>query len=83
MRVPDRNRVLQDLRVAGVEAGIHFPVPIHLQKSFDWLDLGPGSFPETERAAREILSLPEFPEITVAQQERVVEVLRRSVSQVS
>jgi dTDP-4-amino-4,6-dideoxygalactose transaminase len=75
VRVPDRDRVLKELHAAGIGAGIHYPVPIHLTKAFAGLEYAPGAFPVAERTARELLSLPLFPEITAAQQERVVSVL--------
>ena len=75
VRVPDRDRVLKELQAAGIGAGIHYPVPIHLTPAFAGLGYAPGAFPVAERSARELLSLPLFAEITVAQQERVVSVL--------
>jgi dTDP-4-amino-4,6-dideoxygalactose transaminase len=75
IRVADRNRALAALRQAGVEAGIHYPVPIHLQGAFAGLGYRPGDFPVAEQAAREILSLPMHPHLTPLQQERVTEVL--------
>jgi dTDP-4-amino-4,6-dideoxygalactose transaminase len=79
VRVPERDRVLSELGVAGIGAGIHYPTPIHLQPAFRTLGMGPGCFPVTEEAAEEILSLPLFPGITVEQQERVVEELARAL----
>lgn len=79
VRVPDRDRVLKELQAAGIGAGIHYPVPIHLTAAFDWLGYAEGVFPVAERAAREVLSLPLFPEITAEQQERVALVLRAAV----
>jgi dTDP-4-amino-4,6-dideoxygalactose transaminase len=75
VRVPDRDRVLKELHAAGIGAGIHYPVPIHLTPAFAGLGYAERAFPVAERAAGEILSLPLFPEITPAQQERVVSVL--------
>jgi dTDP-4-amino-4,6-dideoxygalactose transaminase len=75
VRVPDRDRVLKELHAAGIGAGIHYPVPIHLTAAFASLGYAQGAFPEAERTARELLSLPIFPEITAEQQERVVSVL--------
>ncbi len=75
VRVADRDRVLKELQAAGVGAGIHYPVPIHLTSAFAGLGYAPGAFPVAERTARELLSLPLFPEITPAQQERVVSAL--------
>lgn len=79
VRVPDRDDVLKELRAAGIGAGIHYPVPIHLTTAFAGLGYPLGAFPVAERAARELLSLPLFPEITVAQQERVISVLISAV----
>lgn len=79
VRLADRNLVLQELQDAGIGVGIHYPVPIHLQKSFSYLGYEEGTFPHTERAAAEILSLPMFAEITLEQQERVAEALLKSI----
>lgn len=75
VRVPDRDRVLKELHAAGIGAGIHYPVPVHLTNAFSHLGYERGAFPVTERVAAEILSLPLFAEITEEQQERVVSVL--------
>jgi dTDP-4-amino-4,6-dideoxygalactose transaminase len=80
VRVRERDRVLERLHAAGVGAGVHYPVPIHLQGAFRALGHRAGDFPTAERSAAEVLSLPLFPEITGAQQERVVEALRRALA---
>ena len=72
-RVPHRDHVLEQLRAAGIEAGIHYPYPIHRTPAFS--DLVKGSFLVSERNTEELLSLPLFPEITALQQERVASVL--------
>ncbi|MDT9592549.1 DegT/DnrJ/EryC1/StrS family aminotransferase [Nocardioides zeae] len=82
VRVPHRDRVWASLREAGVEAGVHYPTPVHLTGAYRHLGLGPGSFPVAERAAGEILSLPLFPQITEAQQERVAACLARALRDV-
>ncbi|MBI5496268.1 MAG: DegT/DnrJ/EryC1/StrS family aminotransferase [Deltaproteobacteria bacterium] len=79
VRVPRRDEVLAALKEAGVGAGIHYPVPIHLQGAFAHLGHKRGAFPVAEQAASEILSLPMFPDITEAQQQYVVDQLRRAV----
>lgn len=79
VRVPDRDRVIKELHAAGIGAGIHYPVPLHLTQALAGLGYPEGAFPVAERVARQILSLPLFPEITPAQQERVVSVLRAAV----
>lgn len=79
VRVAERDRVLQHLNEKGIGAGIHYPIPIHLQGAYAHLGKGAGSFPVAEQAADEILSLPMFAGITAAQQEHVVEVLRQAM----
>jgi len=79
VRAPKRDEVVQKLNADGIGAQVHYPIPIHLQGAFRGLGLGEGSFPVAEKAAREILSLPMFPEITADQQERVVASLRRAL----
>ena len=80
VRVAERDRVLAHLRDNGVGAAIHYPTPIHLTEPFAACAGGPGSFPNAEQVAGEILSLPIYPGITREQQERVVEVLREAVA---
>jgi dTDP-4-amino-4,6-dideoxygalactose transaminase len=79
VRVPQRDVVLERLHEAGIGAGIHYPTPIHLQGAFEYLGHRPGDFPVAEQASEEILSLPLYPGITVEQQERVVNELRKAL----
>lgn len=58
IRDSQRDRLMADLQSGGIGTLIHYPIPIHLQESHRDLGLGPGALPETEKAAREILSLP-------------------------
>jgi len=76
IRTRQRNELLQYLKERDIEAGIHYPVPLHLQPVYKNLDYAKGDFPVTEQAAQEILSLPIYPELTHAQMERVVETMR-------
>lgn len=80
VRVDRRDEVEAHLRAAGIGVGVHYPVPVHLHPPFAHLGKGPGSFPRAEETSARILSLPMFPGITEAQQERVVEVLVEAVS---
>ncbi|WP_406832186.1 DegT/DnrJ/EryC1/StrS family aminotransferase [Pedococcus sp. KACC 23699] len=75
VRVARRDEVLARLHAEGIGAGIHYPVPVHLSPATADLGYAQGAFPVSEQAAHEILSLPMFPGITAAQQERVVDVL--------
>ena len=70
--VEQRDELQSALQARGIETGVHYPVPLHLQKCFQTLGYCPGSLPHTEKAAREVLSLPIFPELTVAEQATVV-----------
>ena len=79
VRVAERDRVLNALHEAGIGAGVHYPIPIHLQGAYAHLGHSEGDFPMAEKAAKEILSLPLFPEITEEQQARVVEVLKATL----
>jgi dTDP-4-amino-4,6-dideoxygalactose transaminase len=82
IRVPERDRVLADLQAAGIGAAIHYPTPIHRTRAFASLgshSAASSRFPVAERTAPELLSLPLYAEITATQQERVVEVLAKSL----
>jgi dTDP-4-amino-4,6-dideoxygalactose transaminase len=74
-----RDDILAQLNADGIGAGLHYPVPVHLTPAFAGLGYHPGDFPHAEKAAGEILTLPLFPQITAAQQERVVESLKSAL----
>lgn len=75
--LPQRNTALERLQSAGIGAGIHYPVPVHLQKAYARHGAGQGSLPVTEALCSEFLSLPMFPELTAEQAQRVVSVLQK------
>jgi dTDP-4-amino-4,6-dideoxygalactose transaminase len=64
VRTPQRDRLLEGLAKRGISAGIHYPVPLHLQIAYKHMGLGVGTYPAAERAAGEIASLPMYPELT-------------------
>jgi dTDP-4-amino-4,6-dideoxygalactose transaminase len=70
-----RDWLKQQLQDAGVTTIIYYPIPIHRQPAYADLGYGPGSLPITERLCAEVLSLPIFPELSEAQQQRVIEVV--------
>jgi dTDP-4-amino-4,6-dideoxygalactose transaminase len=77
VRFADREGLMSHLKDAGIGTGIHYPIPLHLQKAYVSLGYRAGDFPVTERVAREILSLPMFPQLGAEQQATIVdEVLR-------
>ena len=73
IRVANRAELQRQLADAGIDTGIHYPVPLHLQKAYEELGYNPGDFPIAECLSGEILSLPMFPGLTKDQQERVAE----------
>lgn len=79
VQVDERDQVKSRLEYTGVESGIHYPVPLHLQPAYGELGYGTGDFPAAERRAGRILSLPMFPELAPEQRARVVEALEHSV----
>ena len=77
VRTGDRASLQRSLQAQGVSTGIHYPIPVHLQPAYADLGHGVGSFPESERAANEVLSLPMFPELTATQIEQVCSAVRQ------
>jgi len=73
VRSAERDRLRAHLAALGVQTGVHYPMPIHLSEAYRDLGYQAGAFPEAERAAREVLSLPMFPELTDEQIDRVVD----------
>jgi dTDP-4-amino-4,6-dideoxygalactose transaminase len=72
VRHPDRDWFREGLRRRGIETLIHYPVPVHLQAAYEHLGGRVGDLPETERAAREVISLPLYPGMTMEQQDAVI-----------
>ncbi len=76
VQVPHRDEVLKGLHAAGVGAGVHYPIPVHLQEAYASLGHKEGDFPNAERLAKRCLSLPLFPELEEDQIAAVVDALR-------
>ena len=80
VRVRDRETIQHRLRDAGVATGVHYPIPLHLQPAYSHLGYRRGELPQAEAAAREVLSLPIYPELRASQIDRIVTTLRQAVN---
>jgi dTDP-4-amino-4,6-dideoxygalactose transaminase len=80
VRLPHRDQVAAGMRERGVATMVYYPIPLHLQPVNRGLGYQPGSLPETEQAAREVLSLPISPELTEETQRVIVDALKASLS---
>ncbi len=77
IRVEDRDDLIAKLAADNIGTGIHYPIPLHLQKAYGHLGYKEGDFPVSERLAKEIVSLPMYPTLTEEQQQRVCEAVRQ------
>src|SRR4029077_3294324 len=81
IQLPERDKVLKYLNERGIGAALHYRVPLHLTPALASDRFRAGQFPVAEGLAESILSLPLFPQISGAQQDRVVEVLGEALGQ--
>lgn len=79
IRVPRRDEVMASLAATGIGTGIHYPLPLHLQRPYAYLRHQIGDFPVAERLASQILSLPMYPQLEEKDQQRVVRALEQAV----
>lgn len=80
---PERDALQRGLQARGVQTGLHYPVPVHLQKAYKHLHHQVGDFPVAERIGRECLTLPLFPSMTWSQQDQVVEAMHEVLGEMS
>jgi dTDP-4-amino-4,6-dideoxygalactose transaminase len=76
LRAARRDELLAHLKAKGIGTSVYYPLPLHLQPCFQYLGYQPGSCPESERAASEVLSLPIYPELTTSQLDEVISAVR-------
>ena len=77
IRVPRRDELASFLKENSVASGVHYPVPLHLQKAFAYLGHKRGDFPVAEKISEEILSLPMFPELKVSEIKMIADLVAR------
>jgi dTDP-4-amino-4,6-dideoxygalactose transaminase len=75
IRSPRRDELKAFLHAAGIPSEIYYPLCLHLQEAFAYLGYKAGSLPESEKASREVLSLPVYPELPDVQQDRVIQAI--------
>jgi dTDP-4-amino-4,6-dideoxygalactose transaminase len=79
VRCARRDDLVAALKAAGIGCAVYYPKPLHLQPCFAALGYRDGQFPEAERASREVVSLPVYPELTPAQRDEVIATVRRAL----
>jgi len=79
IRVSNRESVVKSLKEKGVGCAIYYPLPLHLQECFSNLGFKKGAFPESEKAANEVLALPVYPELTDQMKDYVVESILEAI----
>jgi dTDP-4-amino-4,6-dideoxygalactose transaminase len=80
LRTEDRDGLQASLQAEGIQTGIHYPVPVHLQPAYADLGYGPGAFPHSEEAAKQVLSLPLYPELSSEEIAEVAGAVTRAVA---
>ena len=76
IRVPKRNQLLSYLKEKDIHCGIHYPKPTHLQEPYKKIGYKKGDFPITEKYAKEIISLPLYPELTEKKQDIIIQAIK-------
>lgn len=77
IRAPRRDALQKHLQASGIGCSIYYPLPLHLQPCFAYLGYQQGRLPVSEQAAQEVLSLPVYPELSISQQDAVIDAVNR------
>jgi len=81
LRLPKQRKELMDyLQAKGVDSRVFYPIPLHLQKCFEYLKYKKGDFPEAEKAAREILAIPADPGLTQDERQYIVKTIKEFIN---
>ena len=83
IRTQNRDAFMNNLAEKNIHCGIHYPIPIHLQQAYQLLGNGAGSFPTAEKFAKELVSLPMFPELNEEQIQFVANEIKYFIAQQS
>jgi len=76
---PRRDELQDKLNEANIGNAIYYPVPLHLQECFAYLGYREGDLPESEKAAKEVVSIPIYPELNIEQKDYVIQVIKNSI----
>ena len=76
LRVSDRDALQEHLKSKGIGNSVYYPLPLHIQPCFAYLGYSEGAFPESEKASREVISLPVYPELKQSQLDEVIEAVK-------
>jgi dTDP-4-amino-4,6-dideoxygalactose transaminase len=79
IRVQQRDAMIAYLKQQGIQCGIHYPVPLHLQPAYASYGFRKGQFPVSEQLASEIVSIPMYPELTVKQRQYVIDHIKKFI----
>ncbi len=80
IEVDERDKVIEQVNGEGIPLAVHYPIPLHLQPAFEYLGYKKGSFPDSEKAASRVLSLPMSPYLSNEDQGRVIDAIRSAVT---
>jgi len=76
LRVPRRDELQEHLKNKRIGSSVYYPLPLHLQPCFAYLGYSEGAFPESEKASKDVISLPVYPELTTGQLDEVISAVR-------